>query len=280
MSKIIEVTQKPIIAYSLLQEMSDKVVSKIESLNIDTLEPTDENLSIIKSTRAELNNDFKTLEEQRKMVKDIVLKDYNIFEEQYKKLISTKFKDADATLKSLVSTVDSRILDAKVLKIKEYFEDVNTFEFVRFEDLGLHIIKSKSDKSIKEDIDTYLGAIKVSLETIDTLENKERVLAKFQMCKDLNRSISETNLEIQREEQIKKEREEQQRQQHDVELQRQSQTVEYNEQPAYEPEPKKEEIRESILDEKIYKTSFTVFGTKAQFAELKEFMNNRGIRYE
>jgi hypothetical protein len=46
MNSIIEVTQKPIIAYSLLQEMSDKVALKIESLNIDTLEPTDENLSL------------------------------------------------------------------------------------------------------------------------------------------------------------------------------------------------------------------------------------------
>ena len=93
MSKIIEVTQKPIIAYSLLQEMSDKVGIKIDSLSIGTLEPTEDNLSIIKSTRAELNNDFKTLEEQRKMVKDIVLKDYNIFEDEYKTLISTKFKE-------------------------------------------------------------------------------------------------------------------------------------------------------------------------------------------
>lgn len=274
MSKIIEVTQKPIIAYSLLQEMSDKVALKIESLNIDTLEPTDENLSIIKSTRAELNNDFKTLEEQRKMVKDIVLKDYNIFEEQYKTLISTKFKDADATLKRLVSTVDSRILDKKIVGIREYFMDNNTREWIRFEDLGLHIIKSKSDKSIKEDVDSYLDVIKVSLETIDTLDNKERVLAKFQMCKDLNRAISETNLEIQREERIKAQNEERARLQAEA-LERQKQAQEEQERVVND-----RVMEEPVVDEKIYKTSFTVFGTKAQFSELKQFMENRGLRYE
>lgn len=84
MSKIIEVTQKPIIEYSFIDEIAKNVEAKIESLNIDTLEPTEDNLSVIKSTRAELNNDFKTLEEQRKMVKDIVLKDYNAFEDKYK----------------------------------------------------------------------------------------------------------------------------------------------------------------------------------------------------
>ena len=170
--------------------------------------------------------------------------------------------------------------------------DNNTKEWIRFEDLGLHIIKSKSDKSIKEEIDAYLDAIKVSIETIDTLDNKERVLAKFQMCKDLNRSISETNLEVQREEQIKAQNEERERLQTEA-LERQKQAQEERErvindrvmeepisEQAYEPEPRKEEIREPIIDEKIYKTSFEVFGTKAQFAELKQFMNNKGIRYE
>jgi len=280
MSKIIEVTQKPIIAYRLLQDMSDKVALKIESLNIDTLEPTDENLSIIKSTRAELNNDFKTLEEQRKMVKDIVLKDYNIFEEQYKTLISTKFKDADATLKNLVSTVDGRILDKKIVGIREYFMDNNHHEWLRFEDLNLKIIKSISDKKLKDEIDEYLAEVKQSLQTIGTLSNKDRVLAKFQMSKNLSDAISQTNIEIQREEQIKAQNEERERlakEREQLEQEERERVVEEPlSKPSYDPEP----IKEPVIDEKIYKTSFTVYGTKSKFAELKQFMNSRGIKYE
>ena len=176
MSKVIEVTQKPIIEYSVIDEIAQRVETKIESLNIETLDPTDGNLSLIKSTRAELNNDFKTLEEQRKMVKDIVLKDYNIFEDKYKQLIASKFKNADVTLKKMVDTVSDGILQAKINGIKEYFDFVNTYDFVKFEDLELKIIKSKSDKKIKEEIDEYLSNIKQSLETIQTLPNSEKWL--------------------------------------------------------------------------------------------------------
>jgi len=202
-SKAVEVTQKPIIAYSMLETISKNVGDKIQSLNIESLEPTEDNLSLIKRTRADLTKDFNDLENQRKMVKEIIMKDYNLFEDDYKKLISSLFKNADDQLKNLASTVDDKILSVKIDGIKDYFNEENTFEFIRFEDLGLKIIKSKSDKSIKTEIDEYLANIKMSISTIETLPNKERVLAKFQMSRDLNRSISETNIEIQREEQIK-----------------------------------------------------------------------------
>lgn len=282
MSKIIEVTQKPIIEYSIIDEISQKVEAKIKSLNIGTLEPTEDNLSIIKSTRADLNSDFDTLEQQRKMVKDIVLKDYNAFEDKYKQLISSKFKEADATLKSMVDTVSDKILKVKIDGIIAYFSSVNDLDFVRFEDMNLKIIKSISDKKLKDEIDEYLAGVKQSLATIETLQNKERVLAKFQMHKDLSRAISDTNLEVQREEQIKAQNEERER----LAKERQQREQEERErvmeepvhQPAYEPEP--EPLVEAIEPEKTFKSSFTVYGTKEQFTELKQFMNNKGIRYE
>ena len=293
MSKIIEVTQKPIIEYSIIDEIAQKVETKIESLNIETLEPTEGNLSLIKSTRAELNNDFKTLEEQRKMVKDIVLKDYNTFEDKYKQLISSKFKDADKTLKSLVDTVSDGILNKKIVGIKEYFMDNNTREWIRFEDLELKIIKSKSDKKIKEEIDEYLANIKQSLETIQTLQNSDRVLAKFQMSKNLSDAISQTNLEIQREEQIKAQNEarakaEQERKEQETEKARlqkeefnrqvQIQSIEHVQQAGTQVQHEEPIIQEEA--QKVFSTSFRVFGTREQFAMLKQFMNDNNIRYE
>ena len=227
------------------------------------------------------------------MVKDIVLKDYNTFEDKYKQLISSKFKDADKTLKSLVDTVSDGILQAKVNGIIEYFNTVNEFDFINFHDLELKIIKSKSDKKIKEEIDNYLANIKQSLETIQTLQNSDRVLAKFQMSKNLSDAIAQTNLEIQREEQIKAQNEamakaEQERkeretervrlQKEEFERQAQMQSVE----PVQQTEPQVQH-QEPIVqreDPKIFSTSFRVFGTREQFAMLKQFMNDNIIRYE
>lgn len=287
-SQAVVVTQKPIIAYTLLKQISDNVIAKIEALNIDNLEANEDNLALIKRTRADLTKDFAELENQRKTVKDIVLNDYNIFEDNYKKLIASPFKDADAKLKSLSSVVDDKILSLKIDGIVEYFNEINSFDFVKFEDMNLKIIKSKSDKIIKSEIDEYLADVKMSISTIDTMPNKERILAKFQMHKDLSRAISDTNLEVQREEQIKsqnaeRERVAAERQQQEVEQQRQREIQAHQKADAVEveametvkqfiPEP------EQIKEEPIYETTFTVRGTMEQLGKLKQFMKEIGVR--
>lgn len=287
-SQAVVVTQKPIIAYTLLKQISDNVIAKIEALNIDNLEANEDNLALIKRTRADLTKDFTELENQRKTVKDIVLNDYNIFEDDYKKLIASPFKDADAKLKSLSSVVDDKILSLKIDGIVEYFNEINSFDFVKFEDMNLKIIKSKSDKIIKSEIDEYLADVKMSISTIDTMPNKERILAKFQMHKDLSRAISDTNLEVQREEQIKAQNAERERvaaerkqQAEEKDRQRQNQA----QQQAYVVEAEAMETvkqfipePEQIKEEPIYKTTFTVRGTMEQLGKLKQFMKEIGVR--
>jgi hypothetical protein len=288
-SKAVVVTQKPIISYSLLEMISLNVTTKIQSLDIDSLEPTEDNLALIKRTRADLTRDFSELEGQRKMVKDIIMKDYNIFEDDYKKLITALYKDADEKLKNLAGTVDDKILSVKIDAIKDYFADQNSFDFVSFEDMNLKIIKSKSDKSIKTEIDEYLANISMSISTIEILPNKERVLAKFQICRDLNRSISETNIEIQREEQIKTQNEERERQAEERRLMLEESQRIAQSQFQEEEEAIAQEIIEANplivkekpqIDNQVYKASFAVFATKAQLGELKKFMQEKGIRYE
>ena len=278
MSKVIRVKQKPIIEYSVIDEVANRVEEKIKALNIDTLEPTEGNLSLIKAARAELNNEFRVLEEQRKIVKDIVLRDYNIFENKYKKLIASKFKEADTTLKGLVQTVTDEILNKKIEGIKSYFNSVNPYDFVTFEDLDLKIIKSKSDKKIKDEVDEYLATIKQSLETIETLPNKERVLAKFQVSKNLSDAIAQTNMEIQREEQIKAQNEARAKAQQEAEIQRQE---ELHRQEQMQSVESKQVHEEPVQEEKqVFKASFAVYGTRAQLRALEEFMNEQNIKYE
>lgn len=297
-TKAIVVTQKPIIVFELLEPISQNVTAKIQSLNIESLEPTEDNLALIKRTRTDLKKDFEDLENARMMAKELIMKDYNALDELYKKLIKSPFTDADAKLKTLVDTVESGILKLKIDGLKEYFKDQNTFDFVSFDDMGLKIIKSKADKGIKTEIDEYIANIKMSIATIETLPNKERVLAKFQFSKDLNRSISETNIEIQREEQIKaqnaeRERLEAERKQRAEESQRiaQQQLQEAENAIVEEVLQANPQIKDNFVNEiieevmelkadQVYKASFAVYATKAQLSELKTFMKEKGIRYE
>jgi len=269
-ANIIVVEQKPIIKYELLEQISKEVVSKIEALDLDSLTADESTVRTIKKTRTELSKEFKTLEEQRKIVKEIVLKDYNEFEDTYKNLIATHYKDADIKLKNIVNKVEDKILQKKIDNIKEYFDEVNTFSFIEFQDLELKIIKSRSDKSIKDEIDTYLDTVAHNIETIKTLEHSDRVLAKYQITKDLNTAISQTNIEFQREEAIKKQNEAKEERARQAKLRQQQQVEDTFFKPNV-PEPESEQ-------EQIFKTSFTVSGTKAQLKALKACIIEKGIK--
>jgi len=285
MNQVIAIEQKPVIQYDLLESISKEVSEKIKSLNLDTLKPDEGMLSTIKRTRADLNNNFKVLEEQRKMVKDIILAPYNEFEDKYKQLISSQYKSADVELKELVTTVDKGILDNKINGLITYFEEQNTFDFVSFEDMELKIIKSKSDKAIKAEIDIYLDNVKTSLLTIDTLVNKDRVLAKFQISKDLNHSISEVSIEVQHEEKIRLENEKREEaakiaKEKREEEEKFAKIEDHQEEKVFFQEETNEPQKEVAPKEEIIQCTFKVIGTREQVVAVRNFMKAQGISYE
>jgi hypothetical protein len=272
--KIVTVTQKPIIAYDLIEAKSKEVTEKIQSLDLENIEANEDNLRLLKSTRTDLSKEHKELEEQRKLVKDLIMKPYNDFEEAYKKKISDYFKRADVVLKEKIDSVESATLQIKIDGIKEYFDEINTHDFIRFEELGFKIIKSKSDKSIKDEIDEYLLNIATSLETIKTVANSERVLAKFQMHKDLNRAISETNIEVERERKIAEQKELQKAQEEAQRVACEAKQAEI-----------KQQVQELITEEpgqaaKKLKMTFEVSGTIEQLRALKSFLVDNNIEYK
>jgi len=264
--KVVELKQAPIILYDAVEAKSKEITARIQSLNIEQLEATEDNLKILKDTRSSLNKEFKGIEEQRKLVKDLVMKPYSDFEDAYKKKISDYYKRADVVLKEKIDYVEDKTLQIKIDGIKNYFDERNTHEFIKFEDLELKIIKSKSDKSIKDEIDDYLAKVGNELNTIDTLENKDRVLAKYQIHKDLNRAISETNIEIERERKIEADREL-------AKAREEARRVEIENRPppeivVVEPEPK------------ILTMAFEVKGTIEQLKSLKAFLVENNIKFK
>jgi hypothetical protein len=280
-TKIIVLEQKPIITYSLIEQKGKEVQELINSLDLDNIEANEANLRTLKTTRTDLNKEFKIFEEQRKMVKELIMKPYNDFDEAYKKHISSLFKDTDLQLKAKVDAVDALILDKKINGIVEYFNEINKYDFIAFDDLELKIIKSKTDKSIKEEIDTYLSIVEANLKMIDTLADRDRILVKYQMHKDINRAISETQIESKRETELKE--------QEQAKIKAAEQAREEKDKLLAEQEAKQEQEQATYVEsmmiepkktQKIFKARLTVFGTKEQFADLKKYMNEKGIKYE
>ena len=108
--ELIVVKQLPVIEEQLrsLSDEIDKKVSRALSLVV-----SDETVKEVKKVRAELNADFKDLEQKRKSVKEQVMNPYLQFEEIYKKYVTEKFKYADEELKKKISMVETEQLNAK-----------------------------------------------------------------------------------------------------------------------------------------------------------------------
>lgn len=256
MKEVVTLKQEPIITYGLIEKISNEVRERIDALSIETLEPSEQALGQMKKLRAELNKEFEIFESQRKVVKDIVLRDYNIFESQYKAKIADQFKNADSKLKELVASVESKLLDEKIDRLKEFFNEVNKFDFVTFEKLNLKITRSMKDNDLRDQIQDSLDRISSDIDTIATMEHSDRILAKYQASLDLNTAISQTNIEIRRESEIAAKREAEAVK---VETEQQRQVEE-------------EEIEE------IFECTFTVLATKKQLRWLKSALAEQKIK--
>jgi hypothetical protein len=249
-SDVIELKQEPVIGYSLIEQKGAEVRNFVSSM-LSTLPSSSRDL---KSIRTKLKKEFEIFENKRKMVKELILEAYFEFEEVYKENIASHFLEADKQLKEKIDAIEKEFIAQKRAKLEEYFNELNQWEWVSFDDVGLKILKSTSEKKLQEEIENYLENIQSSLRAIDSLDDslRIRVLAKFRIIKDLSRALEEARAEIKQEELIRE---------------------------SLQPRAKEAPKIEAPEDTKIYKTSFTVEGTKTQLKALKEFLIRNKIKF-
>lgn len=271
--ELIVVKQLPIIEEqlkSLSNEIDDKI-NKALSLKV-----SEDSVKEIKKARAELNNDFKELENQRKIVKEKVLAPYNQFEEIYKTYVSEKFKNADKELKSKIDGIENDLKHQKELEVHSYFIEYAQslqLEWLNEEQkyytlANINVTLSASMKSLKESAKKFIDKIDSDLKLIDTQEHKEEIIIEYKKELNVSKAITDVNDRYKQLELIKQQEEKKK------EIKQQE-------------EQKSEEIKELIVEppkeikkEKIYELNFKVYGTKEQLVLLKQFLENGGYRYE
>ena len=278
---LIQVVQLPVIE-ERLRSMKEKVTDQTAAAM--ALVCTDENLAQVRAVRADLNNTFKDLEEQRKAVKKAVMGPYEAFEKVYKECITEPFKRADADLKGKVSAVEDGIKSECEAKMREYFSELCAAErvdWLKFEWVGLKITldvaRQKSHAKLREQIAGFVVGVAQAVNTISKMEDAEEIMAEYRQCLDMGRAIGIVQDRHQR---IEEERQAAEARRAAQEAQAAAvQKVEAVAPPTvfvppcFDPAPQQE-------DEKVYKCTFTVCATKDQLKRLKEFMTQEGIRYE
>jgi hypothetical protein rflaF_12821 len=267
MKELMIVKQLPVIEENL-KVLSEEIDRKVEkAINLVCTEST---VKDVKNLRADLNKDFKELEEQRKNIKKAVTAPYEAFEGIYKEYISEKFNKADRTLKEKIDEVENALKEEKKAKIEEYFEEKKTAEnvlFVEFAQANINITLSASDKSLKEAIDTFIEKIKNDVAIIETQEDSVEIFIEYKKTLNLSNAMLTVS---ERKKAIEEARKAEENKCTQVEPEHQ---LEPTPQVTLKAEPLK-------APEEVIEISLTVFGTKSQLRALKEYLKQEGIKYE
>ena len=254
-----------------LQYLSDEVDKEIEfalSLNAN-----EENKIEVKQARARLNNIKSVLESKRKTVKEMVMKPYQQFEEIYNDMIKNKFENADNTLKTKIDEIENTQKEEKTNMLVEFanrqFKANDIQDIVKFEDIGLNITLSASEKSLKDQIVAFTERIRNDLDTI-LLEQDEQT--RNEMFVEYKKCLNYTQAK-------------------QIILQRHKDLEDAKQQSEMINNIKQEEIKiENVVDEivapkeitveEIIKVCFTLVGTKGQIKKVKDLIIELGIEYE
>ena len=274
---LIEVKQLPVIEEQL-RNVSTTIDERVK--NATSLVCTEETVKTIKELRAELNKNYKEFEEQRKIVKEQVLKPYNDFEEIYKKCISDKFKNADLILKGRIETVEKDLKDKKEKEVKEYFEEykkANNINFITYEQAKINVTLSASIKNLKEQSKQFIDKITDDLNLIETQEHKTEILVEYKNTLNVSNAITTVSNRFKAIEEEKRKQEEkivhiEMNKNHEITQKSYEQLENIFNKPLEQP---KEEIKEDILT-----LTFKVKGTRTKLKALKEFLENGGYDYE
>lgn len=264
--ELIVVKQLPVIEEQLksLSDEIDKKVSQALSLVV-----SDETVEEVKKVRAELNADFKDLEQKRKSVKEQIMNPYMLFEEVYKKYVSEKFKYADEELKKKIDIVKAEKIKVKLKEIKDYFDEYKlskNIDFITFENANINITLSASDKSLKEQAKAFIDKVCDDLILIDSQEHKEEILIEYK--KTLNASLAITTV-VNRYKELE-------------ELKKKQEVAEHQKQAEETTVAKVEEALsapEKITQDEILEIEFTVRGSRRKLKELVLFLKERGYEY-
>ena len=302
--QLITLKQAPIIIYERIKAVGQQVETKIAELNLDNQLVTDETLKSAKNTRATLRKELAVFEEQRKFIKEQVNAPYEAFEKAYKEHIKVHYDNADSTLKDKINQVENRLREDKIARIKVYFTELcqsQGIDFLIFERLTLNITLSASDKSLKDEVVSFVSEVSKGLQLIDSLnepdEFKAEILTDYKQTLDVTRAIQgaqyrrqQREAELQRIEAQRLAAEQarlaaESRAREIAPLQAPAQ-VTYEAQPAapvqpaaqVQPEPVQEAAQED--ENEIVQASFTVIGTRAQLRALRDFLDNNNIQYQ
>ena len=174
------------------------------------LECTEDSRKEIKAVRARLNKANAALTAQFKAAISAVKAPITAVEQKYKECTEV-FKAADKELAEKINTVEDELKRQKAQKLREYFAECAGgygIDFLKFEDAGLNITLSASEKSLKGKIFDFVNGVYNDLNMIEGLEYRDEVLAEYRTTLNASCAVRTVNERHRRIDEERKRREE------------------------------------------------------------------------
>lgn len=258
-----------------LNELSEQV--KVDVAQALTLVCTEDTVKDVKSKRAELKKQFNELEEQRKYVKNAIMSKYDEFNEIYTETVGTLYKNADAKLKEKIDNVENELKERKEEEVREFADEYIVSKHLEnildAEKINLNITLSVSVKKLKEEILEFINKVESDVKMIELEEYKDEILVEYKS----NLNFAESKLavinrhkmleEMKKEEAVRIEAREEDKQVVEMiveEIKTPIEVVQEDEEP----------------EQQMMVVAFQVTATKEQIKELKQYLIQKGIKYE
>ena len=303
---LIVVKQLPVI-----EEQLRTVKMTIQSRVNDVLamECTEDTYREVKKARAELNAEFRELESRRKAVKAQVEAPYKAFEKVYKDCAADIYAQADRELAEKIYAVEGGLRGQKAAAVQAYFgeyrdslhlpADIASYDFA-----GINVTLTASEKSLKKQAKDYLDRIREELTLIDTLPDRDEVLAEYRKCMSVSKAVQavrdrHARIEAERQRRLEAEEAARKTQEHTAEVEQEVIAEEEElavpepaeapadefHAPVLEPDSEENAAEEAPAEPEAtpasrFAVAFRVVGTLDQLKAMKKFLIDGGYEYE
>ena len=158
------------------------------------MECNEDTVKAVKKVRAELNSRYRELEARRKEVKAKIEAPYKEFEAIYKSCAGDLFEDADKQLSEKIKAVEGELKRKKTDAVRSFFEEYRdsigvSADIATFENFGIKVNMSTTEKSAKAECRNYLDRIMKELELISTLSYADEILVEYTKTMDVYKAI-------------------------------------------------------------------------------------------
>lgn len=187
----IKLVQKPVITHALV-EVGKSITDRLDALNLKNLVATEDTIQTLKKLRAELNKEHAEFKGQMKAVSDVYMEDLNEVKTVFKTEVSEKYENGESILKTTIGDFENKLKIEKKQKIVTFFNELiasEKIDFITFENVGIEVNLSASDKSLKDKCKEYVQKVIDDISLIKTNQFEAEIMVEYKSTLNVARSI-------------------------------------------------------------------------------------------